>query len=106
MTYFLTMVTNFIVEPITESVALITNKQSPSLCINQLSRGNLKCNLATDWSHDFSAGPETAGFRFRFRLAGFCRTGTGCFEGKFSVCRTEPVIFTFCHEHMKILLLS
>ena len=47
MTYFLTMITNFIVEPITERVALITNKQSPSLCINQVasdSRGNLKCN--------------------------------------------------------------
>ena len=62
--------------------------------------------IGTDRSRDFSAGPETAGFRFCFRLAGFCRTGTGCFEGKFSVCRTQPEIFTFCHEHMKILLLS
>jgi hypothetical protein len=67
---------------------------------------NIVCPLGTDRSRDFSAGPETAGSRFCFRLAGFCRTGTGCFEGKFSVCRTQPEIFTFCHEHMKILLLS
>jgi hypothetical protein len=49
-------------------------------------RGSL--GLGTDRSRDFSAGPETARFRFCFWLARFCRTGTGCFEGKFSVCRT------------------
>jgi hypothetical protein len=50
------------------------------------------------------AGPETAGFRFHLRLAGFFWTGTGSFKGKFSVCRN--LLETTIYEGTRHLSIS
>ena len=50
------------------------------LFLNSLSYNTLLGGgLGTDRSGVLAAGPETAGNRSHFRLAGFCRTGNRCF---------------------------